>query len=195
MADVYWKRKEYERAEKLYREAYDLDPENRRHDLFSVVLCQNNTKRYAEMVPLLQTLLPYAQEDKQSYAYCLGIAYKNLEQYEEALKYFYLEQETFTDEPEYEMSLFNCVFCEEKLEHYDKAATAIKKLIEQSDDDEIRALGLYRLGVLCLRQQQFATALEHFDQAVALDPEMEEYQQAREEALKHLKSKNPETTT
>ncbi len=188
MADVYWKRKEYERAEKLYREAYDLDPENRRHDLFSVVLCQNNTKRYAEMVPLLQTLLPYAQEDKQCYAYFLGTAYKNLEQYEEALKYFYLEQETFTDGPEYEMCLFNCAFCEEKLEHYDKAATAIKKLIEQSYDDEIRALGLYRLGVLCLRQQQFAMALEHFDQAFSLDPEMEEYQQAREEALKHIKS-------
>jgi tetratricopeptide (TPR) repeat protein len=186
IADVHCDRKEYPQAEMLYRKAYGLDPENRRSDLFSVALCMFNTKRFADMVPLLQPLLPYAKEDEQNYAILIGVSYKNLQQYEEAIRYFKMQLENSQDGPYSSACWFNIALCEKELKHLNEAEATLKKALELFDSDEEKAMCHFGLGELYLEQKQYSQALEHLDQAVALDPEIEDYAAAREVAIRRI---------
>ena len=186
MADLYWGRKDYAKAEQLYCKVYHLDPDHRRSELFYATWCMFYTQRYKEMIPPLLSLLPYAKEDDLPVAYRLGVAYKNLHRYSLAVKYYTLELETSPDNPD---CWFNIAICKEKLRHYDQAKAAWLKALELYDDPDSQALCLYGLGMLCGKQQRYAEAVDYFDRSLALDPNFDDCRQARSQALRLLPHK------
>ena len=185
MADVYLKYKQCDTAEELYLKAYRIG--NRPADLFAATLCMYMTHRYEEMVQPLLSLLPVAKEEGLSVAYRLAVAYKNLHQYEEAIRYYKLQMETSQDGSDNSACWFQLALCEKKLKHLDEAENSMKKALELFDSDEEKAMCHFSLGELYLERKQYTQALDHFDQAAALDPEIDDYAEARKVALSHVK--------
>ncbi len=128
MADVYLKYKQCDTAEELYLKAYRIG--NRPADLFAATLCMYMTHRYEEMVQPLLSLLPVAKEEGLSVAYRLAVAYKNLHQYEEAIRYYKLQMETSQDGSDNSACWFQLALCEKKLKHLDEAENSMKKALE-----------------------------------------------------------------
>ena len=186
MADLYWGRKDYANAEQLYCKAYQLDPDHRRSELFYATWCMFYTQRYKEMILPLLSLLPYAKEDGLSVAYRLGVAYKNLHQYSLAIKYYTLELETSPDNSQVLDCWLNIAICNEKLKHYNQAETAWKKIMELDTDPSCQALGLYGLGMIRVKQQRYAEAVEYFDRSLALDPDFDDCREARRDAIQRI---------
>ena len=82
---------------------------------------------------------------------------------------------------------FQLALCEKKLKHLDEAENSMKKALELFDSDEEKAMCHFSLGELYLEREQYTQALAHFDQAAALDPEIDDYAEARKVALSHIK--------
>lgn len=185
MADVYLRHKLCDRAEELYLKAYRIG--HRPSDLFSATQCMYMTRRYEEMVQPLLSLLPVAKEEGLAVAYRLAVAYKNLQQYEEAIRYYKLQMETSPDDADSGACWFNIALCERDMGNYPQARVAMRKVLKLFDSDEEKAMCYYGLGELCLEQKQYKQALDCFDRAVALDPEVDDYAKARKLAMSHMK--------
>ena len=140
------------------------------------------TQRYDEMVPHLMTLLPYAEKEELHVAYRLGVVYKQLEHYQQAIDYFALDMETFPNDPEINTCWLNIALCEEKLNHYDKAESAWKKLMEDCTDDDCKAFGLYGLGMLYGKQGRYSEAADLFRQSLTIDPDFDDCREALKKA-------------
>ena len=171
LAEVYVAKKNYAKAEELYMKAYHTNPEERRHDLFSATECQCSMHRYTEAKEHLLTLLPYAKEEELAVAYRLGFICKHLKQYEEALRYYRLDIETFPDDPENKTSLYNIALLEEKLDHYDACEEAWDMLIEMEDDLAERAFYQYGLGMFLGKQERYVEAIYLFKEAIKVEKE------------------------
>ena len=188
MADVYMKHRAIDKAEELYMKAYSIG--NRPSDLLSATKCMYISHRFEEMVQSLLTLLPVAKQEGLDVAYRLGVAYKNLQQYEEAIRYFKLQLETSQDGFYSSACWFNIALCEKELKHLNQAEATLKKALELFDSDEEKAMCHFVLGELYLEREQYRHALEHLDQAVALDPEIEDYAAARKVVIRRIKQSN-----
>lgn len=192
MADVYQKRKDFGKAVELYMRAYALDPEHRCVELFSATWCMFRMQRYDEMVPHLISLLPYAKEEEMHVAYRLGVVYKQMGQYQQAIDYFKLDLDTFCDDPDNNACWLNIAICEEMLEHYDKAEAAWKRSLEDITDDDYKAFCLYGLGLMYGKQERYSEAMSCFEQALALDPDLDDCREALKKAQRLSKRKTHE---
>lgn len=185
MADVYMGRRAYDMAEEGYWKAYEIN--GNRESLSSATQCMYLARRYKEMVQPLLALLPFAKEDGRPVAYLLGVAYKNLQEYEEAVRCFTLQLETFPEGPYVDACWFNIALCEKDMGHWEQAENAVKKAMEFFDSDEEKAMCYFVLGELCMGQKQYKQALANFSQAAALDPEIDDYAEACKEARSLMK--------
>lgn len=181
MADLYMERRAYTNAEELFQKTYDIN--GSRECLSSAVKCMYLTRRYKEMVQPLLALLPFAQEDERPVAYLLGVAYKNMQEYEEALRYFTLQLETFPDGPYVDACWFNIALCERDMGHLEQAESAVMRAMELFDSNEDKAMCYFCLGGIYFMQKNYEQALLFSDKAVRLDPDIDDYRALRKEAL------------
>lgn len=166
LADVYMAKKNFAKAEELYMKAYQINPKERRPDLFNATECQCNMHQYTKAKEHLLTLLPYAEEEKLSVAYWLGYVCKHLNQYEEAVRYYRLEMATFPDVPENKIVLYNIALLEAKLDHFEACEEAWRMLIEMEDNLTERAFYQYGLGMFLGNQERYGEAIELFKEAI-----------------------------
>lgn len=171
LADLYMAKKNWAMAEELYMKAYRLCPQERRSNLFDATDCQCNMHRYAEAKEHLLTLLPYAKEEELSVAYRLGFVCKQLHQFAEACDYYRLEMETFPDDPENKIALYNIALLEEKLEHYEACEEAWNTLIEMEDDLTERAFYQYSMGMFLGNIGRYDEAIDIIKEAIRNEKE------------------------
>lgn len=181
MADVYMGRRAYDMAEERYLKAYEIN--GNRECLSSAMQCMYLTQRYKEMVQPLLALLPFAKEDGRPVAYLLGVAYKNLQEYEEAMRCFTLQLETFPEGPYMDACWFNIALCEKDMGHWEQAENALMRAMELFDSNEDKAMCYFCLGEIHFMQKHYEQALVFSDKAVRLDPDMDDYRALRKEAL------------
>ena len=61
-----------------------------------------------------------------------------------------------------------------------------KKIMELDTDPSCQALGLYGLGMIRVKQQRYAEAVDYFDRSLAFDPDFDDCREARRDAIQRI---------